>query len=88
MYIEPALNGPPVTLDGGNGVVNRIRAINRWIGKNYNQNSGGIMEAFDLSECYSKLDQKEIVRIISRMISIAFVGRKFLAVVPTDKISR
>ena len=88
MYIEPTLNGPPVALDGQNGLISRLRGINRWISKNYKQNSGGFMETFDLSECYSKLDQKEIVRIVSKMISIAFTGKKFLAVVPSDKTSR
>ena len=87
MYIEPTLNGPPVALDGQNGLISRLRAINRWISKNYKQNSGGFMETFDLSECYSKLDQKEIVRIVSKMISIAFTGKKIFPVVPSDKTS-
>ena len=46
------------------------------------------METFDLSECYSKLDQEEIRRILARMISIAFQGKRYLAVNPTDKVGR
>ena len=46
------------------------------------------METHDLSECYSKLDQSELVRILSRMIKMAFVGKKYLAVSPFDKTSR
>ena len=38
------------------------------------------METFDLSECYSKLDQLEIVRVLSIMITKAFGKRKYLAV--------
>ena len=38
------------------------------------------METFDLSECYSKLDHLEIVRVLSIMITKAFGKRKYLAV--------
>ena len=38
------------------------------------------METFDLSECYSKLDQKELLRVVSDMIDMAFQGKNYLAV--------
>ena len=74
------MNGPPVTLDGKNGIVNRIRAINRWITDHYHENPGYKMETFDLSEYYSKLDQKEIIRVLSIMVKSAFKGKQYLAV--------
>ena len=46
------------------------------------------METYDLSECYSKLDQSEIVKILALMIKTAFTGKKYLAVKPYDKSSR
>ena len=46
------------------------------------------METFDLSECYSKLDQDDIRRILARMVAIAFQGKRYLAVNPADKIGR
>ena len=49
IYIETALNGPPISLDGINGVVPRLQAINRWITKYYLDNTGVDMETFDLS---------------------------------------
>ena len=88
IYIETALNGPPISLDGINGVVPRLQAINRWITKYYPDNTGVDMETFDLSECYSKLDQKEIIRVLTRMISSAFAGRRFLAVNPCINTNR
>ena len=46
------------------------------------------METFDLSECYSKLDQDEIGRVLTRMIAIAFQGKHYLAVNPKDNLGR
>ena len=46
------------------------------------------METFDLSECYSKLDQSEIIRALLRMIAIAFYGHEYLAVNATDNYGR
>ena len=46
------------------------------------------METFDLSECYSKLDPVELIRLIDRMISIAYVGKRILAVIPYEKTGR
>ena len=46
------------------------------------------MATFDLSECYSKLDQKEIIRILSCMITKAFENRKILAIDPTQHSGR
>ena len=43
------------------------------------------MASFNLSECYSKLDQEELLRVISRMINIAFAGKRFLEVIPVEK---
>ena len=40
------------------------------------------MATYDLSECYSKLDQQELSRIVSRMITRAFVGKPYLAIDP------
>ena len=83
-----SLNGPPVTLDGVNGIINRIQAINRYITKNLPDHEASPMESFDLSECYSKLDQDDIKRILARMIAIAFIGKRFLAVIPSEKSGR
>ena len=77
-----------MTLDGPAGVLRRIRAINRYITKNYHDQEGGPMETFDLSECYSKLDQKEIVCILSRMITSAFQRKGYLAISPYEKTGR
>ena len=38
------------------------------------------METFDLSECYTKLDQKELLHTMSRMINRAFTGHPILAI--------
>ena len=62
--------------------------MNRWITKNYPEHNGTIMETFDLSECYSKLDQKEILKVLSQMIAMAFLGKKVLAVVPSENTGR
>ena len=65
-------------------IIHRIRAVNRYITQNLRDNSATIMETFDLSECYSKLDQEEISRILARMISIAFQKKRCIAVNPKD----
>ena len=46
------------------------------------------METYDLSECYSKLDQEELLNVISKMINIAFKGKRLLAVIPSEKTGR
>ena len=46
------------------------------------------METFDLSECYSKLDQVELLRVMDRMISMAYVGKQLLAVIPHERTGR
>ena len=88
MYTDASLNGPLVTLDGKNGIINRIRAINRYIANDYYENPGGKMETFDLSECYSKLDQKELLRVVSDMIDMAFQGKNYLAVSVYEQTGR
>ena len=88
VHVEEAFSGPLVTLDGEHGVVRRIRAVNRWINDNYQDHQGLDMATFDLSECYSKLDQKELLKVISRMINIAFTGNRLLAVIPSEKTGR
>ena len=88
IYVDPGFTGPPVTLDGKNGLPTRLRTINRQITKNFPDHSADLMSTFDLSECYSKLDQKEIVRVLSCMITLAFKNRKLLAVDPSQKSGR
>ena len=46
------------------------------------------METFDLSECYSKLNQKELLRVVSDMIYIAFQGKNNLAVSSYEQTGR
>ena len=87
IYVTEALNGPPVTLDGQNGIIRRVRAINRYISKNYYEHPWIPMETIDLSECFCTLDQKEIVRVLSRM-NMAIVGKKYLAILPREKTGR
>ena len=86
--MEDAFNGPPVYLGGNNGIIARVRAVNRWITKNYTEHNGTTMETFDLSECYSKLDQQEILKVLSQMIAMAFLNKRFLAVLPSENTSR
>ena len=62
IHIEKAFSGPLVTLDGEHGLIRRVRAINRWLENNYHDHDGLEMETFDLSECYSKLDQDELLK--------------------------
>ena len=47
-----------------------------------------MMETFDLSECYSKLDQNDIRRILTRMIAVAFQGKRLLATNPVENSGR
>ena len=47
-----------------------------------------MMETFDLSECYSNLDQQEIVKVLTQMIAMAFLNKKLLAVLPFENTSR
>ena len=88
IHVEDAFSGTLVTLDGEHGVIRRIRAVNRWIQNNFQEHKGLDMATFDLSECYSKLDQLELLRVISRMINIAFTGKRLLAVIPFEKSGR
>ena len=88
IYVDPGFTGPPVTLDGKNGLPGRLRTINRWITQNFRDHPGDDMETYDLSECYSNLDQNEIVRILSCMLTKAFDKRKLLAVDPTQSSGR
>ena len=88
IHVEEAFSGPLVTLDGEYGLIRRIRATNRWIDKNYHEHEGLEMETYDLSECYSKLDQEELLQVIAQMINLAFVGKRLLAVIPFEKTGR
>ena len=88
IYIDPSLNGPLVTLDGPHGLVQRLRGINRWITHNFPNLTARPMASFDLSECYSKLNQQELLRIMSRMISRAFTGKPYLAIATHPKTGR
>ena len=88
IYAEEAFNGPLVTLDGENGLIRRVRAVNRWITQNYQEHKGLDMQTFDLSECYSKLNQDSLSRIIERMITTAFTGKRLLAIIPWEKTGR
>ena len=65
VHADPGFSGPPVHLDGTNGLPAKLRTINRWIATNFQDHPGDPMATFDLSECYSKLDQKEIIRKLS-----------------------
>ena len=38
------------------------------------------MTSFDLSECYSKLNQRDLLRIIHKMITRAFAEKPYLAI--------
>ena len=46
------------------------------------------METFDMSECYSKLDQKELLSVIFRMIDSALTGHPLLAITVSQKSGR
>ena len=88
IHVEEAFSGPLITLDGEHGLIRRIRAINRWINKNFHEHEGLEMESYDLSECYSKLNQEELLHVISQMINIAFTGKRLLAINPWEKTGR
>ena len=78
VYVDTGFSGAPVLLKGTNAppAPARHRTTNSQIGKNFQDHPGGPIATFDLSGCYPKLDQKEIIHILSWMITKAFETKK------------